>query len=208
MKKFGVGLAVAVGLVGLVLAGSVTAAPRAQAPRDARPEVVFADDLATLQASLSPDQVDALAAASASWRSMTQLSQQDLFDRMMSDLEAILTPGQFAQMLNLLSNAAIAGGGVYMPTLCMLSARISLVFSIVGVMGCPGDTAKDATAEAYVAYSYAIICGMEGATSCPGAVDAAASSYITWTQLMGTCDLADSAAATMGATYVLCGGVF
>ena len=204
MKKFGVGLAVAVGLLGLLLSGSVLAAPS----RGDAPAWDFATGLSALQSSLTPDQVDALASAAASWRSMNQLSQEELLDRMEADLEAILTPRQYAQMMNLLSNAAIASGGVYMPTLCMISARISLVFSIVAVLGCPGETAKDALAEAYVAFSYAVICNMEGDTTCPGAVDAAGASYITWTQLMGTCDLADSAAATMGATYVFCGGVF
>ncbi len=206
MKKLGVGLAVVVGLLGLLLSGSVLAAPHT--PRTEATSGDFFADFSALQSSLTADQVDALAAALVTWRSMNQLSPQELLDRMESDLEAILTPRQFAQMMNLLSNATIASGGVYMPTLCMISARVSLVFSIVAVLGCPGDTAKEALGEAYVAFSYAVICAMEGDTACPGAVDAAGASYITWTQLMGTCDLADSAAATMGATYVFCGGVF
>ncbi len=208
MKKLGVGLAVAVGLLGIMLAGSASAAPRVQASNADDAVTLFAHDLAAFQAALTADQLDALVTASTNWRTMTHLAQNDLLDRMDSDIQDILTPAQYAQWVKLLSNAAIAGGGVYMPTLCVLSSRVSLIFSIIGVLGCPGDTSKDATADAYVAFSYAIICNMEGASSCPGAVDAAASSYITWTQLMGTCDLADSAAATMGATYVLCGGIY
>ncbi len=204
MRKFGVGLVVVLGLLGLLLPGSVLAARNMPSAETSD----FATTLSALRASLTPDQVDALAAATVTWRSMDQLPPDQLLDRMEADLQTILTPAQYAQMMQLLSNAAMASGGVYMPTLCMISARVSLVFSIVAVLGCPGETAKDALAEAYVAFSYAIICNMEGDETCPGAVDAAATSYITWTQLMGTCDLADSAAATMGATYVFCGGVF
>lgn len=208
MKRFGVKLILVVGLAFLIgLTGSAFGAQRTTPGVDRTD--TFAYNLAKLQRSLQPAQIDGLVEASVAWRALSGAPEAALLERIDKDVRSILSPAQYAIFVDLAyPTSDIAGGGSYYANMCLISSRLSLIFSIVGVLGCPGDTSKEATGDAYLAFSYAIICNMESASSCPGAVEAAADAYISWSQLMGTCDLADSAAATMGATYVFCGGVY
>lgn len=123
----------------------------------------------------------------------------------------ILTPSQLAQW-NLLTdptatNPGAVVGGTYKKWKCEIDSKVALTFSVIGVIGCPGDTAYAGCYAAFESAVYADQCFISDAETCPDAVDAAMQSAIYWSQLAGSCSLSDVTMRTSGVTYASCGGV-
>jgi hypothetical protein len=122
----------------------------------------------------------------------------------------ILTPAQLRQW-NLVTdptatNPGAVVGGEYKRWKCEIDSKVALTFSVIGVIGCPGDTAYAGCYAAFEAAVYADQCFISSAETCPDAVDAAMQSAIYWSQLAGSCSLSDVTMRTSGVTYASCGG--
>jgi len=188
------------------LSSSAAAAPLQERGFQERIEKAPLDQVYALSATLTVEQRDALLAASMEW---TQEPGQPalLLAQIEQDLERILTPAQL-RLIDSVMGATPDAGGVYLKILCWVNSKLSLLFSMVGLIGCPSQTAEEAFYKAWTASVYANTCLVEQAESCDAAAFAALDAYVGWSQLSGSCDVADTAMNTSLVTYVTCGGTW
>jgi hypothetical protein len=90
----------------------------------------------------------------------------------------------------------------------VLTADTATLFGIVGWIGCPSDVSMEAAKNAYAAQVNASVCALNNAETCPDAVNYAGLAYVGWSQLLASCDVADTASYTALATYGFCGGTW
>lgn len=203
MIKLSILAAGVLGAVGLMGMQSASAAPKAEITAEARADQHLRRAEA-FRASLKPAQRDALLKASQGWESLAQ-DPEKLMVRVEKDIARILTPAQAREFMNVI-DPGISGGGVYRPWICWANSKLSVMFSMIGIIGCPTDTAEDAFYSAYLASVYANTCLVEHAGSCDIAAYSALDAYTSWSQIVGTCDVADTAMYTCLMTYAGCGG--
>jgi hypothetical protein len=202
--------AITLAAVGMMtLMGPADAASRAQAPKNDSVEVqgtIYVTRVESFRKSLTPAQRSQLVTAAEGWRAL-QNRQTEMDRQIQADVSRILTPAQ-AREFYALANGDIAAGGHYAKVLCVLNSATGLLFSFVGVVGCPTETANISLYYSYAAFIYANTCVLNQETTCQTAIDASATSAAGWESMMTTCDVADTAYYTMAFTYVACGGTW
>jgi hypothetical protein len=207
MKKFISGGLVAMSLVGMVGVSSVGVAGQ----RDHKAPAVQSErgslNLVAFRNSLKPAQVEALVRASRAWKPLIDQGESVLMARVQQDVSRILTPAQSNQFMAMVE-PSLTGGGHYFNIMCFSVSKVGLLFSLVGYIGCPSDVSGAATYDAYKASAYATTCTVDGQTSCESAIASAGESYIGWSTLISSCDVADTAAYSTAATYAFCGGTW
>ena len=130
-----------------------------------------------------------------------------------SQVDALLTPTQQTMfddavetLLEREEATPTGDGGWYLPYGCFMSSKVGLMFSVVGFIGCPGDTAREATNLAWGASIFSSSCLLSADESCDLAKGSAQISADLWYTLLTTCSVADTAYYSEVVTYRSCGG--
>jgi len=208
MKKFLTGAVVALGAISMM--GVSTIGVAAPAARKAPVVEAKADrsmyQVEQFRASLSPAQAGALVQAGMNWRPLAEKPDL-LWTQVNHDVTRILTPSQARVFLTLVE-PSLNAGGVYKKYKCWLDTKNEFLFSVIGLIGCPVDTATEATWTAFEAAVAADQCIVNATADCPDAVANSQAAAILWGQLEGSCDLADTAMYSCAIAYAACGGTW
>ncbi len=185
-------------------AESKAVAPASQQAQGER----FQQRLDAFRFSVTPTQRAGLMKAADGWKVMAKGTQDTLWVQVQKDVARIFTPAQAREFMGLVS-PQLSYGGKYLTGLCLTSTATGVLFSVVGVVGCP-DSAESNYGLFYSwsSFIYANVCMIEGAESCGTAVDAASISASNWAVMVETCDVADTAYYSMALAYAACGGTW
>lgn len=191
--------AATLGVAGLTHARPV-AEVHAQIPQSAQVQGAFAD-LTAVAHTLTDAQRVALDGISG-----------DSVDAIRAQLDEILTPRQqlrFDRAVEVLlgeEEVSPTEGGFYMSYGCFATAKVGLMFSVVGFIGCPDDVSRQATNLAWGASIFSSSCLLEDDSSCDLAMGSAEASASLWYRLVTTCSVADTAYYSEWITFRMCGG--